>query len=117
MGNAILLLYVLTSSFGLIALKLGSKTGAPISFVNSRLNLNLTGWAITGLTLYVISFVLYTYLISKHDLGYIVPLTTALVYTLIFGASFFLFKETFTVIKVMGIIAIFIGIVLLNIKK
>ena len=98
-------------------MKLGSKNGAPIQFIESKIHLNLTPFAITGLTLYGISFILYTYLISKYDLGYIIPLTTALVYVIIFTASFIVFKESFTIIKVLGIALILVGLSLLNLKK
>ena len=57
------------------------------------------------------------YLISKFDLGYIIPLTTALVYVLIFFASFVIFKEAFTALKIVGIVLIVIGVLLLNLKK
>jgi multidrug transporter EmrE-like cation transporter len=70
-----------------------------------------------GIALYGTSFLLYTFLISKYDLGYIIPLTTAFVYVLIFFASFFIFKELFTVFKITGIFLILMGIVLLNLKK
>jgi multidrug transporter EmrE-like cation transporter len=57
------------------------------------------------------------YLLSKYDLGYIIPLTTALVYMIIFVASYLIFKETFTILKIVGITLIMVGLMLLNIKK
>lgn len=114
--NPILILYVLSTTLGLVFLKLGSHTGAPISFVDGRLQLNLGILAISGFILYGISFLLYTYLIAKNDLGYIIPVSTALVYVGIFIASFLLFKEVFTAIKIVGILLIIGGVVLLNLK-
>jgi multidrug transporter EmrE-like cation transporter len=67
--------------------------------------------------LYGTSFVIYTFLIAKYDLGYIIPLTTAIVYVLIFIASFFIFNEVFTALKVIGIVLIVIGVALLNVKS
>jgi drug/metabolite transporter (DMT)-like permease len=109
-------LYVLTTSFALISLKLGSKDGAPIQLVNGRPDFNITPFIISGIVLYAISFVLYMYLISRYDLGYIIPLVTALVYVLIFLASFLIFKEAFTVMKVAAIALIILGLILLNLK-
>jgi len=101
----------------LIALKYGTKTGVPIHYVNNKLTFNLNFYAVSGIVLYGLSFLTYVYLVSKYDLGYIIPLTTALVYLVIFTASFFLFNEVFTGIKVAGIILIAVGLILLNLKK
>lgn len=117
MANIILFLYALTSSAGLVLLKLGSKSGAPLSFIENKLHVNFSFYVIGGFFLYGLSFLIYTYLISKNDLGYIVPVSTALVYIFIFTASFIIFKEVFTPMKIAGIFLILGGLVLLNINK
>jgi uncharacterized membrane protein len=110
--------YVLCSSFALILLKLGTKHGgAPISYVNNKAHLNLTPYVISGILLYGLSFIVYMYLISRFDLGYIIPLTTAFVYLCIFLASALIFKEVFTTVKIIGIVLIVTGLVFLNLKK
>lgn len=116
MSRLILGFYILTTSVALIALKWGSKSGAAIDNVDSKLQLNLNPYIISGVALYGISFLLYTYLIAKYDLGYIIPLTTALVYVVIFTASYFIFDEVFTAFKIAGIILIVSGLALLNLK-
>jgi len=116
MSKLIIALYVLATSAALIFIKLGSSNGSPVSLENSRVAFNLNPTIIFGGLLYVISFALYTYLISKNDLGYIIPLTTALVYVLIFIASFVIFGEVFTFTKVAAIMLIFGGVLLLNVK-
>lgn len=115
--NLLLLFYAATSSIALILVKLGSKTEAPASIQNGKLHFNLSAYILGGIFLYGISFLMYIYLISKNDLGYVIPLATALVYTFIFVASFFIFKETFTAVKIIGICFVLAGIVLLNIAK
>lgn len=109
-------MYVLSTSGGLILIKLGTSNGLPVSIVDNALKLNLNPYSIIGILLYALSFVLYIYLISKFDLGYIIPLTTALVYSVIFAASFFIFHEVFTVLKIAAISLIILGVILLNIK-
>lgn len=116
MSKLLLSFYILITSLGLIFLKLGSKNGAPVHFIDGRIHFNLTPYVIGGILLYGLSFILYTYLLSKYDLGYIIPLTTGLVYVLIFTASFFIFKEAFTAIKLLGIFFIFMGLIFLNIN-
>lgn len=117
MPITLIIAYVLATSFGLILIKLGSSNGAPVAIVESSLKFNLNPSIIFGILFYVLSFVLYTYLLSKYELGYIVPLTTALVYCLVFLASYFIFHEAFTLIKVAAISLIIFGIILLNINK
>ena len=117
MQNIMLLIYALVTSSGLILLKLGSKTGAPISIIDHKFQFNLGYFIICGMLFYGLSFLIYTYLISKNDLGYIIPVSTALVYIFIFAASFIIFKEAFTAIKILGICLILGGLILLNIHK
>jgi drug/metabolite transporter (DMT)-like permease len=105
------------SSAGLIFLKLGGQDGAPVSIVNGKIEFNLGIYAISGIILYAISFVIYTYLVSKNDLGYIIPVSTALVYIFIFAASYFIFKEAITAMKIVGIFLILGGVILLNLSK
>jgi multidrug transporter EmrE-like cation transporter len=110
-------LFVTLTSSALIVLKLGTKNGAPIQYLDNKLHLNVNPTIVLGITLYGLSFLTYMYLLSKYDLGYIIPLTTALVYMIIFVASYLIFKETFTILKIVGITLIMVGLMLLNIKK
>jgi len=89
----------------------------PVSFSGGTVQFNLNPYALAGLILYIASFGLYVYLISTNDLGYIIPVTAAFVYTLVFIASFFVFKETFTLAKVIGIGLILIGLTFLNLNR
>lgn len=117
MTYLLIFFYVLTTAAGLILLKLGSSTGSIIEFVNNRLAFHFTILNVIGVLLYGLSFLLYTYLISKHDLGYIIPITTALVYIIIFFASFAIFKESFTLLKTIGIALVLIGVALINSRQ
>lgn len=117
MNIALIIAYVLSTSSGLVLLKLGSTNGAPISIIDGALKFNFNLYSIIGFFLYGLSFALYIYLISKFDLGFIIPLTTALVYSLIFVASFLIFHEVFSLIKVIAISLIVFGVILLNLHK
>lgn len=116
-SKIVLALYVLTTSVGLIALKLGTNSGLPISYLNNKILFNVNFYTISGITLYGLSFAIYIYLISKYELGYIIPLTTALVYVLIFIGSYFIFDEVFTITKILAISLILSGLVLLNLNR
>lgn len=112
--KATLLLYVITTSLALITLKLSASTGAPVSIVEGTLLLNINPYTLFGIFLYGLSFLLYLYLLSKFNLGYLVPITTGLIYVLVFIASFVVFYEVFTLIKIAGIGCVFAGLILLN---
>lgn len=117
MLKILIALYVIATSSALIFLKLGSKDAAPLQMDSGRLLFNINIFVLLGGLLYALSFILYTYLISKYELGYIIPLVTALVYIVIFTASYFIFNEVFTLFKIMGIGLILAGIILLNVKR
>lgn len=117
MAQLLLALYVTATSLGLILLKLGTSSGIPIRIVEGKWHFNLNFFSLSGILLYGLSFLLYIYLISKHDLGYIIPLTTGLVYAIIFVASYFVFHEVFTLVKILGIALIVAGLICLNVQK
>lgn len=117
MYKLIFVIYIVTAVFALVALKLGTANGLPIYLSNGKFNFNINLYVITGLLLYIFSFSTYMYLISKNDLGYIIPLAASCFYIFLFITSYFVFKETFTAFKIMGIVLILIGVLLLNVKS
>ncbi len=117
MSKLVITLYVLTTSLALLALKWGTRAGAPIDLKGNGLQFNINFYNVSGIILYVISFALYIYLISRFDLGYIIPLVTAFVYIAIFIGSYVIFHEAFTPAKIFGIALIFGGLVLLNLNR
>lgn len=117
MSILLIISYVLSTSFGLVLLKLGTTSGMPISFVTNTIKFNFNLYSLAGLFLYGLSFLLYIYLISKFDLGFIIPIAAAFVYILIFAASYFIFHETFTTIKIIAIFLIMLGVILMGVNK
>jgi len=114
MNKLLIAAYVITTAGGLILLKLGTNGSGFVSIIEGKLVWNITTLVILGILTYGISFFLYIILISKFNLGYIVPITTALVYVLVFAASYFVFKEQFTLLKIIAITLIISGVILLN---
>ena len=117
MSLVFLIVYVLATSSALVLIKLGTVSGAPVAIFEHSLKFNINLSIIAGILLYGLSFILYIYLISKFELGFIIPVTTALVYSLVFLASFLIFHETFTIIKIAAISLIIFGVILLNFNK
>lgn len=117
MINIILFIsYVLLSSSGLILFKLGS--------INPNINLSLLGLSfsisiksIIGILCYGVSFVLWMIIVSRMNLTIAMPLSVAIVNTLVvFGSCIFL-KEKITLMQGIGIFMIVFGVSLIGIKK
>lgn len=117
MSKLVLPFYIITTTLALVMLKLGTKDGTPLSIENNKIHFNVNPYSMAGILLYGVSFLLYIYLISKNDLGYIIPVTAAFVYIIVFVASYFIFHEVFTVLKVTGIALIILGLVFLNYSR
>jgi drug/metabolite transporter (DMT)-like permease len=70
-----------------------------------------------GIFAYGISFMLYVVLLSRFDLSFISPLLVAFVYILLMLTAFLIFKESFTLQKVLGCSLILIGVILVLLKR
>lgn len=101
--------YVLLASSGLILFKLGS--------VNSNLTLLLFGFKIhysikmiLGFLCYGCSFILWMLIVSKSDLTFAMPLSVALVNTLVVVESCLILKEKITITQGIGIFMVILGV-------
>lgn len=117
MNKIIIALYVLATTSALVLLKYSSSSGAPLQYNSGKLHFNINVYTVLGTLLYGSSFLLYTYLVAKFDLGFIIPLVTGLVYLFIFFASYFIFKEAFSPYKIIGIGLILGGVFFMNLHK
>lgn len=112
-NKLLITLYAILTASGLILLKLGTQGGL-ISMSEAGISWHFNIVAILGIVAYGLSFILYTILISKNDLGLVVASSASLVYVIVFFASFILFNEEFTLLKIIGICFILFGLLLLN---
>ena len=101
--------YVLLASSGLVLFKMGSS--------NANLTLNLFGITINyslkmllGLFCYGFSFILWMLIVSKMNLTIAMPLSVAIVNTLIVVESCLLLKEKINMTQGIGIFVIIIGV-------
>lgn len=101
--------YVLLASSGLVLFKMGSS--------NASLTLNLFGITINyslkmllGLFCYGFSFILWMLIVSKMNLTIAMPLSVAIVNTLIVVESCLLLKEKINMTQGIGIFVIIIGV-------
>lgn len=105
--------YVLLASSGLILFKLGS--------ANSNLTLNIFGFSINysikmilGLLCYGFSFILWMLIVSKTNLTIAMPLSVAIVNTLVVIGSCLVLKEKITLVQCIGIFIIIFGVCIMT---
>lgn len=107
------ILYVILASSGLILFKLGS--------MNATLSLNLFSFTINysikmilGLLCYGCSFILWMLIVSKSDLTIAMPLSVALVNTLVIVGSCLVLKERITFTQGIGIFIVILGVCIMT---
>ncbi len=110
-------LYVIFAVTGSTLLKFGASEKLKALFMVPFVNLKISFYSLLGFITYGVSFLLYTILLGKYELSYISPLTVGIVYIALMITAFVFFKEPFRATKICGSILIFIGIMLMLVKK
>lgn len=111
---SVALLSVLLGAIGQVILKIGAdKLGELTLSLNTIykdiINIIKVPQIILGVILFSISFLLWIKVLTKNELSYSYPLVS-LNYVIIMIMSFFLFKEEFTLRKVIGTGLIVLGV-------
>lgn len=114
MKYGLCVLYLLFSLSGLTFIKLGSLEGRKVIF--QILQMKFTLFSFIGYFCYMVSFLLYTFVITKFDLSYIIPLLGGIINILIFIIGIEVFHEKFTLFSMMGCLCIVIGVWFMNLK-
>jgi small multidrug resistance pump len=116
MVNYILLgVYMVITVAGMIFMKKGNSF--TLASVNGKLVFSTTIIAGIGFILYFCSFIMWTKLLTKFDLSFLVPLTGGICNTALVVLGVLLFHEKLNVYQIIGIAAVIIGVSLLSIKK
>lgn len=107
--------YIFFTISGLVLMKLGGGQ-INIDIKDGIFNMSLGVKLILAFIMYGTSFLLWTGIVAQNDLGYIVPLTSAIVnvITVILGIA--LFNEGMSIYKIVGILLATAGVILMNIK-
>ena len=115
MNILLFLLYVILSSSGLILFKLG--------VVNPNISINILSFSFSfsiksliGIMCYGSSFILWLYLVSKLNLTLAMPLSVALVNTLVIIESCLFLKEKITITQGIGIFIVIFGVCVMTWK-
>ena len=72
--------------------------------------------SLLGFISYILSFLLFTNLIVKFDLSYIMPISSGITQVLTLLSGYLLFKEKITINGIIGVSLVIIGIIVINIK-
>ena len=107
------ILYVVLASSGLVLFKLGSGN-ANIQFNLFGLNLAFSWKMLLGIACYGCSFLLWLYIVSRMNLTFAMPLSVALVNTLVIVESCLVLKEKITPIQGIGIFIVILGVAIMT---
>jgi drug/metabolite transporter (DMT)-like permease len=102
--------YICCSVIGLILIKTAGQNG--LILAGLRLNIK----TLFGLLIYLMGFCSYFYLIQNYQLSYVFPFVIGLNYVAVVLSAAWILRETVSVTQWAGIMAIFIGILLMNLK-
>ena len=109
-------LYVLLASSGLLLFKLGS-TNQNLHITLFSITVSFSWKMLIGMVCYVFSFLLWLYIVSKMNLTIAMPLSVALVNTLVVLESCYFLKEKISLVQGIGIFMIIFGVVLMTMHK
>jgi drug/metabolite transporter (DMT)-like permease len=112
----LLIIYVITSSIGVVLIRLGG-IQTKLILKADLVSLSSNWLFMSGLLFYVISFLLWIVILQKFDLTYISPVAYGLVFVCIAILSKFLLHEVISWRTIVGFVLICAGIAVVNIKR
>lgn len=107
-------IYAIIGGSGLLVMKMATNE-MPFSLKDlGHILLNVK--YLFGFLLYACSFMMFMFILSKYKLNVAYPLATALFFVYISLASYFILKESFSMIQIIGIGLCMLGVVLIGLK-
>ena len=112
----LVVLYVILTILGLVLMKLGGNTGT-VNIKGSSFDFSMSLISLIGFICYIMSFLIFSNIIVKFDLSYIIPITSGIVQVLTLISGFVIFSESITIKGIIGALMVISGIVIMNVKK
>ncbi len=103
------IIYVILSSSGLVLFKLGT-SGSGLTILGFTITLKM----LFGIICYGMSFLLWLFIVSKVNLTVAMPLSVALVNTLVVVESCVFLKERISIQQGIGIFIIIFGVMVMT---
>lgn len=116
MKYILLFLYAVLSVSGVVLFKIGSTVTLSIAVSRNVFSMQISWLSVLGLSCYVISFLMYMWMVSKNNISYLVPVASGIVYILTMLSSVLVLKEQVGKGQLLGISFILIGLLLMNLK-
>ncbi len=113
----LMLIYVGCSALGLTLLKMGLNNKFEFSFTAASIEMKIPILLLCGVLLYICSFLINMLVVSRFNLSYVYPISAGLIYVAIIAFSVLFLKETISSTQIIGMAAILVGIMIMNIKK
>jgi len=112
----LIIIYLILTVSGLILMKMGGNTGN-FEIKDQNINFGISLISALGFICYILSFLIFTKIISMFDLSYIYPIITGIVQILSLVLSSLVLKERISWQIVVGTIIVILGIMVMNIKR
>ena len=109
---ALCLIYALFTVLALVLLRMGG--GIEVSFLDFTLNLGLSAKVAAGLILYVLSFLVYLFIIPRLTFTRTFPILNGSLYMLIVLSGVIIFREKITPQHIIGSLVILAGVLILG---
>ena len=111
----LVVIYIIFTIVGLVLMKLGGNTGT-FGINGTDFNFSISFISLFGFISYILSFLLFTNIVVKVDLSYIMPITSGLIQVLTLVSGFLVFNEQISVRGIIGAGLVISGIVIMNLK-
>ena len=112
----LVVMYILLTIAGLVLMKVGGNTGN-IKLEEDCFIFSMSFLSLLGFICYIESFLIFTNIVVKFKLSYIMPITAGLIQVLTLLSGYTIFKENVTINGIIGVILVILGIVVMNIKS
>ncbi len=108
--------YILLTVMGLLMMKL---SGQPIEYGLNEgfFFFNISSKMLLALIFYASSFLLWTGIVAKNDLSFIVPFSSAIVNLISVCFGIMIFHESINLYKIIGIVMAMLGVILMNYNR
>lgn len=107
--------YIFFTISGLTLMKMGGGQ-LSIGIKEGIFQFNLGVRLLMAFMMYGVSFILWSRIVAASDLTYIMPVSSAVVNILTLIVGIIIFKETMSIMQVIGMVVVTLGIVMMNIK-
>ena len=107
------LIYLICTTSGLAFMKAGGDS-LKISF-HEGFTFKIGLITFIGFALYLVSFLLWQRMLIKFDLSTMVPIVTGIVQIIVLLIGLFIFKESISLVTLVGAIVVIAGIIIMGI--